>query len=45
MFKMLWVDLACYIVTFPQPRIIMQEKKEGLILPSCYIALHFSGFI
>jgi hypothetical protein len=32
MFEMVWVDLACYIVTFLQPTIIMQEKLEGLVL-------------
>jgi hypothetical protein len=45
MFEMGWVDLACYIVTFLQPRIVMQEKLEGLVLPSHYIPLHFNGFI
>jgi hypothetical protein len=36
MFEMVWVDLACYIATFLQPRIIMQEKLKGLVLPSRY---------
>jgi hypothetical protein len=36
MFEMVWVDLACSIATFLQPRIIMQKKLKGLGLPSCY---------
>jgi hypothetical protein len=36
MFETMWVDLACYIAIFLQPRIIMQKKLKGLVLPSRY---------
>jgi hypothetical protein len=36
MFEMVWVDLACYIATFLQPRIIMQKNLKGLVLLSRY---------